>query len=102
MDWLYVEDAARAVCLALEARPTESAGLNVAGDRRTMREAVECVRKLLPEADLEVTPGGGGRRPAFDGGGTEAAIGYRPEIPIEEGFRRTINGLRQQRGLAPM
>jgi nucleoside-diphosphate-sugar epimerase len=100
-DWLYVEDAARAVCLALEAPPVAASGLNIPGDRRTMREAVECVRALIPGADLEVTPGGT-TRPGFDGASAEAAIGYRPQFRLEDGFRRTFELLRRERGLPPL
>ena len=38
-DWLYVEDVGRAIRLAAEAPPTRSAGLNICGDTRPMREA---------------------------------------------------------------
>ncbi len=98
-DWLYVEDVARAIRLASEASQTRSSGLTIVGDTRPMQEAVAYVRQLLPEADLQVTPGGNHRGIRYDGSVTEEAIGYSPQFPMEAGFRKTINRVRAQRGL---
>ena len=35
----------------------------------------------------------------YDPSTTEAVIGYSPQFPMEEGFRRTINMVRAKRGL---
>jgi UDP-glucose 4-epimerase len=56
-DWLYAEDGARAIRLASEAPPCTEAGLTICGDARSMQEAVACVRRLLPQADIRVTSG---------------------------------------------
>lgn len=101
-DFLYVEDVARAIRLASEAPATESSGLTIVGDTRPMHEAVAYVRQLLPEAALEVTPGGNHQGIRYDGSVTEAAIGYSPQYMMEDGFRKTINMVRAQRGLPPV
>jgi UDP-glucose 4-epimerase len=98
-DWLYVEDVARAIRLASESPPAPSAGLTICGDTRPMQEVVAYVRRLLPEAKLEVLPGGRHRGIHYDASVTEAAIGYSPQFPMEEGFRKTINMVRAQHGL---
>jgi nucleoside-diphosphate-sugar epimerase len=98
-DFLYVEDVARAIRLASEAPPTRSSGLTICGDTRPMSEAVAYVRQLLPEADLQVAPGGTHRGIRYDGSVTEAAIGYSPQYTMEDGFRKTINTTREQHGL---
>jgi len=98
-DWLYVEDVARAIRLASEAPPTRSSGLNICGDTRPMREAVAFVRQLLPEASIQVQAGGTHRGIRYDASATEAAIGYSPQYSMEEGFRKTINMVRADRGL---
>jgi nucleoside-diphosphate-sugar epimerase len=98
-DWLYVEDVARAIRLASEAPPSAAAGLTICGDTRPMQEAVAYVRRLLPEARLQVLPGGNHRGIRYDASVTEATIGYSPQYPMEAGFRKTINTVRSQRGL---
>jgi nucleoside-diphosphate-sugar epimerase len=101
-DFLYVEDVARAIRLASEAPPTRSSGLTIVGETRTMREAVAYVRQLLPEVELQMSPGGTHKGIRYDGSVTEEAIGYSPQFPMEDGFRKTINMVRAQRGLPPV
>lgn len=97
--WLYVEDAALAVRLAMDAPPSPVPALTICGDTRPMSEAVACVRRLLPDADLRVTSQGTPHVYYWDCSVTEAAIGYRPRFTMEEGFRATINAIRAHRGL---
>lgn len=98
-DWLYVEDVARAIRLASEASPATSSGLNICGETRPMAAAVAYVRQLLPDADIRVEPGGSHRGIRYDASVAEAAIGYSPQFPMQEGFRKTINMARAQHGL---
>jgi nucleoside-diphosphate-sugar epimerase len=98
-DWLYVEDAARAVRLAAEAPPSPSPGLTVCGEMRSMQEAVACVRRLLPNADLRVEAHRPGVTGNYDPAVTEAAIGYSRQFSMEDGFRKTINAVRAKHGL---
>ena len=98
-DWLYAEDAARAVRLAAEAPPSPSPGLTICGDRRSMQDAVACVRQLLPEVNLRVTTERPGIVAHYDPAVTEAAIGYSRQFSMEEGFRKTINAVRAKHGL---
>lgn len=99
IDWLYAEDAARAICLASEAPQCAEAGLTICGDVRPMQEAVAYVRRLLPQANLQVTAARRPSRMRYDPSTTEATIGYSPQFSMEEGFRRTINMVRAKRGL---
>src|SRR5262245_37367516 len=98
-DWLYVEDVGRAITLAAEAPPCPEVGLTICGESRPMSEAVAYVRTLLPHANIHLTPGRQSGRMHYDPSTTEAAIGYSPQFPMEEGFRRTINMVRAKRGL---
>jgi UDP-glucose 4-epimerase len=98
-DWLYAEDVARAIRLASEAPPCAEAGLTICGDARSMQEAVAYVRQLLPQADIRVHPGRQSGHMRYDPSTTEAVIGYSPQFPMEEGFRRTINMVRAKRGI---
>ena len=74
-------------------------GLTICGDTRSMQEAVACVRQLLPQADIRVHPGRQSGHMRYDPSTTEAVIGYSPQFPMEEGFRRTINMVRAKCGL---
>ena len=100
MDWVYVEDAARAVVLASETAGNKSIGLNVLGQRATIREVADRVRKLLPKAKLDVQSGTWGGAMRFDAATTKAEIGYSPQVSLDEGLRRNINILRSKQGLA--
>jgi UDP-glucose 4-epimerase len=99
IDWLYVEDAARAVVLATQAQHNPSIGLNICGECSTIRDVATRVKGLLPEAQLEVESGTWGGAMHFEMATTEAEIGYSPQIPLEEGLRRNINALRTKHGL---
>jgi nucleoside-diphosphate-sugar epimerase len=59
LDWLYVEDAARAVVLATKALKNRSIGLNICGERSTIRGVATRIKHLYPEAQLEVRPAPG-------------------------------------------
>lgn len=60
LDWLYVEDAARAVVLASKALNNRSVGLNICGERSTVQGVATRLKYLVPEAQLEVQPGSRG------------------------------------------
>jgi len=100
LDWLYVEDAARAVVLATKALGTRSIGLNICGERATVKDVAAVVRRLLPGARMEVLPGNWGGALHLETATTEAEIAYRPQITLEDGLRRNINTLRLKNGLA--
>ncbi len=100
IDWLYVEDAARAVVLATKTAHNPSIGLNICGERSTIRDVAAHVQRLLPEAQLEVQPGTWGGPMRFEMATTEAEINYSPQVSLDEGLRRNINALRAKHGLA--
>jgi nucleoside-diphosphate-sugar epimerase len=99
MDWLYVEDVARAVVLACQAGKIRTKALTVRGDLRPMREVFEYVRRLLPKVEMTLQPGRYRQTWQFDGSVTRNEIGYAPAYRIEEGIKRDINMLRQGAGL---
>ncbi len=99
LDWLYVEDAARAVVLATQTPQNPSIGLNICGERHSIRDVAAMVQHVLPQAQLEVQPGTWGGGMHYEMAITEAEIGYSPQIAMEEGLRRNINALRGKHGL---
>ena len=98
-NFLYVEDAARAVVLASQTDDTSSIALNVPGEDERVTDAVAIVRELLPDAEIEVQAGSRGDASGFELETTEKEIGYRPQVPLREGLRRSINALRAKNGL---
>jgi len=102
LDWVSVEDVARAVLLAAEAAPSDVTAVNVCGTRHSIAEVGDVVRRLLPDADLVVVPGSWGDDLEFDATTAERVIGYRPTISLDDGVRRNIDALRAAEGLAPL
>jgi nucleoside-diphosphate-sugar epimerase len=98
-DWLYVEDAARAVVLASKALNNRSVGLNICGERSTVQGVATRLRHLLPAAQLEVQPGSRSGPMHYEMATTEAEINYSPQFALEEGLRCNINMLRTRHGL---
>jgi UDP-glucose 4-epimerase len=107
MDFLYVEDVSDAFMLALRHRGGGSDNYLIGGDYRPIREAVDFVRTLLPEADiqlsmddLELTPGAGmGFSRDYDSSRAAHDFGYRRRFSMEAGVYRTVNANRQLAGL---
>jgi nucleoside-diphosphate-sugar epimerase len=99
LDWLYVEDAARAVVLTSNALRNRSISLNICGERSTVQGVATRLKHLLPNAPLAVQPGTWGGAMHFEIATTEAEINYSPQFSLEEGLRRNINMLRTKHGL---
>ena len=93
---------------ALDFKEPEGSGTYlIDGDHRPIREAVEFVRRLLPEAqidlnddDLPLAPGATlNFEMKTDSSGATAAFGYRARHSMEAGVFKTINGNRIHAGL---
>lgn len=97
LDWLYVEDGARATVMAANTPNTPSRALNVCGQRATVSEIADTVRKFIPDAEIEVEPGDWKFPPyLYEGRTTESEIGYKPEFSLEEGLHKNINMVRER------
>ena len=91
LDFVHVEDAARATLLACEAAPIKPVALNVGGYRASLREAAEMVKAALPGANIAVEDGSWkGVNHHYDLSVAAAAIGYSPRITLDEGLRENI------------
>jgi GDP-L-fucose synthase len=99
-EFLYVEDAARGVCLAA-ARYDGADPVNIgAGFEITIRELVERITRLMGFAGQvrwdPNKPDGQPRR-CLDTSRAERLFGFRAGTPFEEGLRRTIEWYRSER-----
>ncbi|MFB6105086.1 MAG: NAD-dependent epimerase/dehydratase family protein [Halobacteriaceae archaeon] len=105
IDWQHVADIAQAFRLGAF---TPSADLsrevyNVRGELATIREAVETMRSIMPDADLTVSDEG--ELPwtqRLDMTAAQRDLGYEPVYDLETGFRDYVNTLRADGGLDPV
>jgi UDP-glucose 4-epimerase len=87
--FIHVEDVARAAILAANAAEARGHVFNISGGTHvTMSEAAQLVRKLVPEARIEIGPGHWhlDRQGPWSTAAAEKELGYRPEIPLEQGL----------------
>jgi nucleoside-diphosphate-sugar epimerase len=100
MPMAYVEDSARAFELALYYEGSEMTGrtLNIGGFSTTNREMAEIVRRVIPDAQITVLPGDGGEPVTlpFDNSTFCRLTGFRLEVSLEEGIRRSLAAFQEQ------
>jgi len=103
-DFLYVEDAARAylaVAAALDAGPARGEAFNAGGGRPyRVGEVVELICELAgtevePEILGEGTPAGEIDRQYLDSTKIRELCGWKPEVGLDEGLRRTVEWYRR-------
>jgi nucleoside-diphosphate-sugar epimerase len=102
IDWQHVADIAQAFRKAAFTPEAELSQrvYNVRGEVATIREAVETMRELVPDADLSVSDEG--ELPwtqRLDMTPAREDLGYEPEYDLETGFRQYANVLREEAGL---
>ena len=105
IDWQYVEDIAQAFRLAAFADEADLSRrvYHVRGEVATIREAVETVQAIVPDANLSVSDEG--ELPwtqKLDMTAIQADLGYEPQYDLEKGFRKYIDTLRRDAGLEPV
>ncbi len=99
-EFLYVEDAARGICMAAESyNGAEPVNLG-AGFEITIRDLTELIAKLMGFTGKILwdpnQPDGQPRR-CLDTSRAERLFGFRAQVPFEEGLRRTIEWYRSER-----
>jgi GDP-L-fucose synthase len=96
-EFLYVEDAAEAICLATE-RYNKPEPVNIgAGFEITIKDLVELIVKLTGfEGDIawDTSKPDGQPRRMLDTSRAEKEFGFKAKMPFEEGLRRTIKWYR--------
>lgn len=107
---VYVEDVAEQFLALLKADPAAFARrrfFNTGGDTCTVRDLAETVRRLLPDAQIEVRSGGerdvAGLAASVSDRALREEVGvYRKFTPLEVGLRAHINVARTRAGLPPI
>ncbi|MBE3099331.1 MAG: dTDP-glucose 4,6-dehydratase [Planctomycetes bacterium] len=97
-DWIHTDDHSRAVLAAIEkGRPGRIYNIGARSERYNIDVVREILRQLgKPESLIRhVTDRPGhDRRYGIDPGRTERELGWRPQVPFEEGLARTIRWYR--------
>jgi UDP-glucose 4-epimerase len=104
-DYLYVEDAARGL-LAVAAAGAPGEDYNLAsGVAVPVAELARCIAVLMGHPDISIEASGepypGDVRCFFADTGKLSALGFAPQIPLDEGLRRTLDWLALDAAGAP-
>ena len=103
MNWLYVDDAARAAILGCKHRRTKTGAFHLKGHFHTIKELSGYVKEFIPNADIELLPGSMGLHYwNMDMSITEKELGYHSQWSTRDGIRETLNMMRLQHGLPPV
>jgi len=98
-EFLYVEDAAEAICLAAE-RYDGSEPVNIgSGMEISIKALVQTITRVVGfvgEIVWDTTKPNGQPRRCLDVSRAEKYFGFRATTPFEEGLRRTVEWYRQQ------
>jgi len=99
VDWQYAEDIAALCVKCAQAGPTNTKIFNTRFDVRSIREAGNFVKTLIPEAHIEYQPGIFGLAWQLDDALLQREIGFTPTVRMEEGLKRLINYIRRVNNL---
>ncbi len=107
LGWTYVDDAARAMMLAVESVRPRTRSFSVRGVIHSVGEIVEYVKELIPEADisllsLEKSQSHLIMTCKYDTSRIEEELGFRLEWNMKQGIKETINAVRREKGLPPV
>jgi UDP-glucuronate 4-epimerase len=95
--YIYVEDAAASLVLALDAQELKRRTYSITGGSYlTLGQVAEIVCKLVPQANIEVLPGHDPEddvQGVFDISAAQRDLGYSPQVPIEQGIRNYLDWL---------
>lgn len=105
IDWQHVEDVAQAFRLAAFTPESDLSQrvYNVRGELATIREAVNTVREIMPDAEIGVSDEG--ELPwtqRLDMTAFQEDTGYEVQYDLKTGFRKYIDVLRKENGLDPL
>lgn len=99
VDWQYVEDVATVIATALTAPTTKTRCFTVKGDYRSVKEGVDAVKRLVPDADISVEGGVFGIQWDYDASTLRDELGFQPVYGMEAGIEHTLARFRELKPL---
>lgn len=102
IDWQYVEDVSALTLRAAQVERTKTRVFNTKGDLRPVRDGVDFLKRLAPNARLKLLPGKFGIAWDYDCSPLEQELGFRPSYTMERGILKTFNLYRGQMGQDPI
>lgn len=97
-DWLYIKDAVRSLLLAREVDSPGERIYNIGAGSYSVREVVNMVKKLIPDASIRLRSERTFPWPAaYDWSKAHEELGYDPLFGIEEGIKDFIDEVRKRR-----
>lgn len=94
VSWMYVEDAARVTFLASQVAQTKNRVFNVDGYLCSIKEVIDYVKKLIPEADITLLNTPAPLVNNYDCTPAKEELGYVPQWTVEQGVKRIIDYLK--------
>lgn len=95
VDWQYVEDIAALIAKCSDVSATKTKIFNTRFDVRSIREAGDYVKTLIPEAQIEYQSGKFGLAWQLDDTLLQQEIGFKAQYPMEQGLKNLINYIRK-------
>ena len=92
-DWLYIQDAIKAILTLWKAQEPKQRIYNVAGGVHSIREVVGIAKRIRPDARVTLQEGGKNLSPypaAYDDSGARKEIGWKPDYTIEKAVQEHI------------
>lgn len=92
-DWLYVKDAVRSLLMLFGTKDAEKRVYNISGGMHSIEEAVNIVKKLIPDADIKFAPQAKPfmfQKTSFDDVYARQEIGWAPVYSLEDGIKEII------------
>ena len=100
--WIYADDAARATIIASQCPNPKTRNFTIGGDITSLADIKDYILTLLPDAQIELKPGVFPSAYNLDVSQAEKELGFKCEYSVFEGVRKTINIIREKRGLEPV
>jgi nucleoside-diphosphate-sugar epimerase len=95
-NFLWIEDAAQALVVALTGPTTQSRHLSVSGDRRTLEDALAITKSLIPDARIELGDEVWGRDAMLEDDVIERELGFRATWKLEDQLRTIVERMRER------
>jgi UDP-glucose 4-epimerase len=101
-DWIYAADAAEAWYRAMNTPKPSRLVYNLAAERRRMADVTAHLRKLLPEAQIEVSEKKVWTTPNMKCDNLRKDLEFKPRYTMETGLTHYLNIVRQTARLPPV